>query len=79
MRLSKLVRSVRGCQVVYDGQWERDIQELTMDSRQVRFGALFFCLVGGNLDGHAYATDAVKRGAVAVVCERKLDISEPPL
>ena len=65
--------------MVYDGQWERDIQELTMDSRQVRFGALFFCLVGGNLDGHAYATDAVKRGAVAVVCERKLDISVPQL
>ena len=79
MRLSKLVRAVRGCEIIYGGQWERDIQELTIDSRRVNGCSLFFCLTGGSVDGHAYALDAVKRGAVAVVTERKLNISVPQL
>ncbi|MBE5751259.1 MAG: UDP-N-acetylmuramoyl-L-alanyl-D-glutamate--2,6-diaminopimelate ligase [Clostridia bacterium] len=79
MRLSKLVRAVRGCEMVYGSPWERDIEQLSTDSRTVRQGALFFCLVGKNADGHSYAADAVKYGAVAVVVERKLDIAVPQL
>jgi len=44
-----------------------DITAITSDSRQVVPGALFFAVAGSKADGAAYAADAVKRGARAVV------------
>ena len=37
-------------------------------------GALFFCVPGSATDGHAFAADAVERGAVALVVERRLEV-----
>lgn len=52
-------------------------QALTMvthDSREVRSGALFCCVVGRTVDGHDHAAEAVAKGAVALLCERPLDL-----
>lgn len=49
-----------------------DISGLAFDSGAVKAGDLFFCLVGGENDGHTFAADAVSRGAVALVVERRL-------
>jgi len=43
-----------------------EIQQVTVDSRKVRPGSLFFALHGAKADGNAFAADAVKRGAVAI-------------
>jgi UDP-N-acetylmuramoyl-tripeptide--D-alanyl-D-alanine ligase len=40
------------------------------DSRQVRTGDLFFALPGGRFDGHEFAGEAARKGAVAIVGER---------
>ena len=40
-------------------------------------GALFFCVPGFRSDGHDFAPDAIERGAVALVCERPLDLGVP--
>ena len=50
---------------------------MTIDSRQVVPGALFACVPGQTLDGHQFAPAAVAAGAVAVVCERRLDCAVP--
>lgn len=42
------------------------------DSRRVTPGGVFVARAGGSVDGHAFITDAVERGAVAVVGERAL-------
>lgn len=42
---------------------------ITHDSRRVVPGDLFCCVPGLVSDGHAYAAEAVERGAVSVVCE----------
>lgn len=47
---------------------------VTHDSRQVRPGALFCCVVGSVADGHDHAAEAVANGAVALLCERPLDL-----
>ena len=39
------------------------------DSRRVRPGDLFCCVPGIESDGHAFALDAVDRGAVGLLCE----------
>ena len=48
---------------------------LSSDSRQVQPGNLFFALAGSKADGGAYAADAVRRGAVAVVSGSGRDFS----
>src|SRR5947207_3327824 len=54
-----------------------EIRELAYDTRDVRPGTLFFCVPGGRLDGHDLAADAVRRGAVALVVDRRLEIDAP--
>jgi UDP-N-acetylmuramoyl-L-alanyl-D-glutamate--2,6-diaminopimelate ligase len=46
------------------------IARVTGDSREVVPGAVFFALPGAERDGHAFVSEAVRRGAVAVVAER---------
>ena len=80
MRLSRLVSNLCDYEIAYTGKsWEREIGELCADSRQVKSETLFFCLTGGNLDGHTYAEEAVKQGAVALVVEKKLPLEVPQL
>lgn len=55
-----------------DTESELEITGLACDSSKVKPGYLFFCLIGRNNDGHTFAADAVARGAVAVVVERRL-------
>ena len=45
------------------------ISAIVSDSRQVKPGALFVAYRGVSVDGHQFLTEAVKRGAVAVVGE----------
>ena len=50
-----------------------EIARVTGDSREVTPGTVFFALPGAKADGHAFAAEAARRGAVAVVAERKVD------
>ena len=50
-----------------------EITAVTGDSRQVVPGAVFFALPGARLDGHAFAAEAARRGAAAVVAERPVE------
>jgi UDP-N-acetylmuramoyl-L-alanyl-D-glutamate--2,6-diaminopimelate ligase len=54
-----------------------EITGLHYRSSDVRPGGLFFCVPGFKVDGHDFASDAVERGAAAVVCERHLGLAVP--
>ena len=45
------------------------ISGISHDSRRVVPGDLFCCVPGLERDGHVFATEAVERGAVGLVCE----------
>ncbi len=50
------------------------------NSRLTEKGDLFFCLQGERFDGHTFAADAVRRGALAVVAHRAVeDVSGAPV
>ena len=49
------------------------VTDVAFDSREVAPGALFFCVPGLHVDGHAFAARAVDAGAAALVVERWLD------
>lgn len=46
-----------------------EVGGLTLDSRQVSVGDLFVALPGTGADGRDFVQDALRRGAVAVLCE----------
>jgi UDP-N-acetylmuramoyl-L-alanyl-D-glutamate--2,6-diaminopimelate ligase len=54
-----------------------DVTGLAYASDRVTPGALFFCVPGFKSDGHDFAPDAVRRGAVALVCQRPLGLGVP--
>jgi UDP-N-acetylmuramoyl-L-alanyl-D-glutamate--2,6-diaminopimelate ligase len=54
-----------------------EITGLAYDSREVAPGDLFFCVSGFRSDGHAFAVEAVRAGAAALVVERPLDLGVP--
>ena len=59
------------------GGAEVEVSALAYRSESVTDGTLFFCVPGFTADGHDFAPDAVKRGAVALVCERPLGLGVP--
>lgn len=47
---------------------------VSMDSRAITAGDLFVCIAGERVDGHDYAAQAVRAGAIAVLAERALEL-----
>lgn len=62
---------------VVSGDDEVAITSVDFDSRRATRGSLFCCLRGDGHDGHDFAAEAVAAGAVALLCERALDLPIP--
>jgi UDP-N-acetylmuramoyl-L-alanyl-D-glutamate--2,6-diaminopimelate ligase len=81
MRLADLAAALPGASEglarSQDGTVE--IAGLAYDSRAVSPGELFLCVSGFTADGHAFAPQAVERGAAALVVERPLGLGVPEL
>ena len=54
-----------------------EVTGLAYDNRQVKPGSAFFCVRGFTRDGHEYASDAIARGAVALVVDHPLGLGVP--
>jgi UDP-N-acetylmuramoyl-L-alanyl-D-glutamate--2,6-diaminopimelate ligase len=77
VELEALIRALAPSELT--GARPVEIADLAYDTRRVSEGALFFCVRGERVDGHALAREAVERGAVALVVERPLDEEVPQL
>jgi len=66
--LSQLVSKLEIEQVV--GDINIPINGLNNDSRKIVPGNLFIAIKGYQTDGHSYISNAIERGAAAVVCEQ---------
>ncbi|MBI2952865.1 MAG: UDP-N-acetylmuramoyl-L-alanyl-D-glutamate--2,6-diaminopimelate ligase [Chloroflexi bacterium] len=73
MKLGELLSAIDQKEVW--GATDIDIQEIVFDSRQAKPGALFIAIPGTQRDGHLFVSDAIARGAAAVLVERKLALS----
>lgn len=65
IKLSKLLYHIYDSNLYNDV----DISGLTLDSREVKPGDLFFACKGTQLDGRDYIDDAIKNGAAAILSE----------
>ncbi|KAM3396778.1 UDP-N-acetylmuramoyl-L-alanyl-D-glutamate-2,6-diaminopimelate ligase MurE, chloroplastic isoform X1 [Capsicum galapagoense] len=76
MSLAELLDESRVVPISVYGDLEVDISGIQHDSRLVESGDLFVCCVGRKTDGHLYLSEVDKRGAVAVVASKEIDIEE---
>ena len=56
-----------------------EITGLAYDERGLSPGALFFCLRGPTRDGHDFAAEVIRAGAVALVVNRPLPVDAPQI
>ncbi len=72
MKLKELLKDVE-----YEGINELiglDISGISINSKTVKQGDLFVATAGFKKDGHDFAAESVKNGAVAVLVQKKLDL-----
>ncbi len=76
MKLNALIGAIPG-KVQTFGDMDAEIASLCIDSRKAEPGALFFCTPGLRMDAHEFAPQAVEKGAVALVVQRRLALDVP--
>lgn len=69
-RLEALLQEIE--HLAISGEPDREIREVTCDSRSARPGSLFVAITGTKHDGHDHISEAIAKGAVAVVGEKDL-------
>ena len=80
MRLGAVMAGVADLDVrVPDGADDVEISQVVHDTRTVEPGALFCCVPGSHTDGHDLVPEAVGRGAVALLVERRVEAPVPQL
>jgi UDP-N-acetylmuramoyl-L-alanyl-D-glutamate--2,6-diaminopimelate ligase len=78
MRLAELIGAAAPDIPMADpGAYAVEISGLAYDSRRVRPGDLFLCVPGEHSDGHDFATQAMRDGALALAVERPLGLGVP--
>ncbi|XP_058732023.1 UDP-N-acetylmuramoyl-L-alanyl-D-glutamate--2,6-diaminopimelate ligase MurE homolog, chloroplastic [Vicia villosa] len=76
MSLAELLDESKVVPVSVYGNLEVEINGIQHDSRLVTSGNLFVCCVGSKNDGHMFLSEADKRGAIAVVASKEIDIED---
>ncbi len=76
MRLATLLKEIEH-RPMRDAWYDVDVCDVVCDSRRVRPGCLFVCIPGLVSDGHAFAQDAVSKGAAALLVTHELPLDVP--
>ena len=77
MKLSHLIQRLDLIKTI--GDTDIDIQDVCFNSNEATENSLFICLNGRDFDGHSFALQAEKYGAVALVCEKEMDSNLPQI
>jgi len=73
MQLSELLHGLP----FQEARGDAEVRGVCVDSRRVQPGDLFVALVGRQQDGHRFVSDALQRGAAAVLLQRDADMLPP--
>ena len=74
MTLGELLRGLPTTRVV--GSTATPIADIAYHSKAVRSGGLFVAIPGLQHDGHAFVSEAIARGAAAVVVQRPTEVPQ---
>lgn len=68
-----LQQLLNGISYTMYGEGNPNVTSLSCDTSTVKQGCLFFCLKGKKYDGHKFFPKVIGDGAVAIVCEHRLN------
>src|SRR6476661_3453939 len=68
MQLKRLVTALTPIRV--EGPLDREVAGIAYDSRRITPGMMFVAVPGQHTDGHEFISNALDRGASAIICER---------
>jgi UDP-N-acetylmuramoyl-L-alanyl-D-glutamate--2,6-diaminopimelate ligase len=71
MTLSKLLANTEVLNV--QGNIDIKVSGIAFNSAEVKPGDVFVCISGFKTDGHKYVSDALEKGAVAIVAEKLIE------
>ena len=77
MDLSKIIKNIEAKEVL--NFKDIDIKGISYNSNTINSHEIFVCLKGEHVDGHDFAQSAFEKGAVALMCERPLNIEIPQI
>jgi UDP-N-acetylmuramoyl-L-alanyl-D-glutamate--2,6-diaminopimelate ligase len=67
MKLDQVIKNIQVINQI--GHSDLELTGINSDSRKIEAGHLFVAVKGTQADGHTYIPTAIKKGAVAVLCE----------
>lgn len=70
MELLKILQSVEVLSI--NGPIDILIEDISYYSRAIKEKSMFICIRGYNVDGHDYIDEAIKRGATAILIDKKV-------
>lgn len=74
MKLEKIFKDIK--HEIIKGTAETEINDLSIDSREIKSDMLFVAIKGADVDGHDYIESAIKNGASAVLVSKDVEIKE---
>lgn len=74
MKLSELLRGIDFSGANYNS--EISVNDIIYDSRNAEADTMFVCICGFQLDGHAFAADAYRRGTRVFAAEKELSLPD---
>ncbi len=77
MDLSTIIKNIEVKEVL--NFKDIDIKGISYNSNTINSHEIFVCLKGEHVDGHDFAQSAFEKGAIALMCERPLNIEIPQL
>ena len=77
MNLSNIIKNIKTKEIL--NFKDIDIKGISYNSNTINSHEIFVCLKGEHVDGHNYAQSAFEKGAVALMCEKPLNIEIPQL
>jgi len=71
--LREIITAVDGSFSGDDALLNREIADVSIDSRTIAQNALFVAIKGGRFDGHSFIPDVLEKGAAAAISSQKMD------
>ena len=72
MNLKNIIKNLKFTKS--EGTLDIEVVDITYDSRKVKKGYAFVCLVGHNSDGHDYIQDAIDSGASVIISQIEIAV-----
>lgn len=76
LTLANIAAACGGNLYLPEGFADREVSQITTDSRNVSDGALFIPIVGKRADGHSYIAQVYEKGALCTLTQRELTEEE---